>query len=135
MNWVFEHFQLVIVVSSAIAYWLNQRRKAREEQGTGRPEQQPVHPNVELAEQAERTRRIQEEIRRKILERVGGGVRPQLQQPPPIVEMPQPQARASEPVRKVEHDSDAAETEALANADRAVLERQQQLAERLRELN
>jgi len=32
MDWVFEHFQLIVVVGGVIAYWLNQRRKAKEEE-------------------------------------------------------------------------------------------------------
>ncbi len=80
MGWILEHLQLIIVVAGAVAYWLNQRKREKEGQeadydGDGKPEfRGPVAPNADAMEEAERTRRIQEEIRRKILERRSGGV-------------------------------------------------------------
>jgi len=80
MGWILEHLQLIIIVAGAVAYWLNQRRREKEGQdadydGDGNPEVRgPVAPNADAMEEAERTRRIQEEIRRKILERRSGGV-------------------------------------------------------------
>ena len=32
MDWIFDNFRIIILVGGAIAYWLNQRRKAKEEQ-------------------------------------------------------------------------------------------------------
>ena len=64
MNWVQEHLQILIAAAAAIAYFLNSRRSARDENDeTKRPVEQAS------AEHAERTRRVQEEIRRKIAER------------------------------------------------------------------
>lgn len=80
MGWILENLQLIIVVAGAVAYWLNQRRREKEGQdadydGDGNPEVRgPVAPNADAMEEAERTRRIQEEIRRKILERRTGGM-------------------------------------------------------------
>ena len=32
MRWLFENPQLLIIIGGAIAYWLNERRKAKEKQ-------------------------------------------------------------------------------------------------------
>lgn len=126
-----RHLQLIIVVGGAIAYWLNQRRKAKEEAEIEQSLSEP-QPKMQMDDDAERTRRIQEEIRRKILERVGGSVRPVLT-PPPMPEAPTPLHREqSQPVVNTYKESTRDE-EAVA-ADMAMLERQQMLAEKLREL-
>jgi hypothetical protein len=87
-----------------------------------------------MNDDAERTRRIQEEIRKKILERAGGLVKsapipPAMPAtPPPLrLEREQPQ-----PVRETYKEPSREESEVAA--DMAMLERQQQLAEKLREL-
>jgi len=72
MRWLFENPQLLIVIGGAIAYWLNERRKAKEKQAMS--EEASREPTDD--EMAERTRRIQEEIRRKIEERQGRAPRP-----------------------------------------------------------
>lgn len=87
MNWILDNLQLVLVASGAVAYWLNQRRQAREERenppapGTG-----PRRPGADAMEQEQETRRIQEEIRRKIQERRGLAPAPAEtpQEPPPV---------------------------------------------------
>jgi hypothetical protein len=94
MDWIFDNLQLIIVIGGAVAYWLNQRKREKEGQeadydGDGVPEARgPVAPNADALEEAERTRRIQEEIRRKILERRGGT--------PPPVAVPAPAAEYRE---------------------------------------
>ncbi len=94
MDWIFDNLQLIIVIGGAVAYWLNQRKREKEGQdadydGDGVPETRgPVAPNADALEEAERTRRIQEEIRRKILERRGGT--------PPPVAVPEPAAEYRE---------------------------------------
>lgn len=71
LTWIQEHLQLIFVVGGAIAYWLNQRKLAREGgEGEARPEEES--DPFENPEQAERTRRIRAEIQRKIEERAGG---------------------------------------------------------------
>ena len=72
MRWLFENPQLLIVIGGAIAYWLNERRKAKEKQNMAEEAQREPTDD----EMAERTRRIQEEIRRKIEERQGRAPRP-----------------------------------------------------------
>jgi type IV secretory pathway VirB10-like protein len=131
MDWILGHFQLIVAVGAAIAYWLSQRRKAKEEQEAARTVA-PAQPNVPVNDEAERIRRIQEEIRRKILERVGGGTRP-VPAPPPLKAAPQPNPRREQTKTEAYSDSQA-EAERLVVADQAMLERQQQLAAKLREL-
>jgi hypothetical protein len=132
MSWVLDNIRLIVVVGGAIAYWLNQRRKAREEEQASRMQgQAPAREPIASGDEAERTRRIQEEIRRKILERMGGGARSQppapvatKTEPPPLIVAPQP-SRADYTQR---------EESQVAN-DEAILESQRQLAAKLRELD
>ncbi len=67
MNWIFDNMQLVIVIASAFAWWLNKRREdaALDEQTP------PTKRSNEDYAEVERRRKIQEEIRRKIAERRG----------------------------------------------------------------
>ncbi|MES1194251.1 MAG: hypothetical protein ABUL65_00060, partial [Opitutus sp.] len=75
-------------MAGALAYWLNERRKA------GQEEAPPPHVSktFEDPELAERTRKIREEIQRKIDQRARGYVQPQVpvspvthESPPPII--------------------------------------------------
>ena len=134
MDWVLNHFRLIMIVGGAIAYWLNQRKKAKEEQEIKGVLSAP-DPRAQMNDDGERTRRIQEEIRRKILERAGGTTRPQAQ--PQTASAPMRPAPPPLPVEQPKADAynDTPTTaEALVAADQAMLERQQQLAEKLREL-
>jgi len=145
MNWIFEHMQLVVLVGGAIAYWLNQRRKAKEEAEAMRELEsqqasRPAPAQMSVNDEAERVRRIQEEIRRKILERAGGAV-PKPQPPPmPAVRVEKEIAREQAPVQartpaKSDAYVQASSTDQTMSLDQAILERQQQLAEQLRELD
>ncbi len=80
MNWILEHLQIVVVIATTVAWWLNQRREAKktedgESPGTTRPVAGRPKDNSPWApvdyEEIERTRKIQDEIRRKIAERRG----------------------------------------------------------------
>jgi hypothetical protein len=64
MDWVLEHLQIVIAIAVVIAAAVQKWRQART-QSTAEP---PAQANPE---EAARTRRIQEDIRRRILERRG----------------------------------------------------------------
>jgi type IV secretory pathway VirB10-like protein len=131
MNWVLDNIRLIVIVGGGIAYWLNQRRKAKEEAEAARTIA-PAPPNAPVNDEAERIRRVQEEIRRKILERVGGVTRP-VPTPPPLKAAPQLTPKREQ--TKVEAYTDSqAEAERLVAVDQAMLERQQQLAAKLREL-
>lgn len=143
MNWILEHLQILIGAAAAIAYFLNRRRgAAREEEHEA---QQP--DGGASAEQAERTRRVQEEIRRKIAERRGIEPVPEQRAPaerippfvrpthvPPVDPFGGPMRRV---VRKLEEA--AARLEERGEdpeevARKAEMARQARLAEKMREL-
>jgi hypothetical protein len=68
MNWIIEHIGWLVALSLLLAFvW---SRRTREHRGV-KPESRPtIGPRtIEDEAQAERTRRIREEIRRKIAER------------------------------------------------------------------
>lgn len=96
MRWVFEHFQLIIVIAGAIAYFLNQRSREKAGQPAdydedGIPDNKPNATNFDRstmdAEESERTRELQEELRRKREQRGGAPVAP-----PRLPQAPRPLA-------------------------------------------
>ena len=128
MDWIRDHLQFIIAVAGAIAWWLNQRR-------TGQPEGEeapPPEPTFEDPELAERTRRIREEIQRKIDQRAKGYATEQPKRPlaepvapPPImreVVVTQAPPRLRTGMTRVETQRQA-----------EILEQQATLAEQLRE--
>lgn len=121
MDWIFEHPQVLILLGGAIFYWISQWKRAREEEKEAQTERSAV-PAPSTDPEAERVRRIQEEIRRKIQQRAGGGTG----RVPPPLPVPQP---APQVVPAVEET-----TEPEPGVDPAVLERQQQLAAKMAEL-
>ena len=150
MDWVLEHLNVLLVVAGSIAYWINQRR--REKMGEpadydedGIPENRPLTPlaKPDETEEAERTRRIQEEIRRKIMERRGGPVPPPVPSQPSRPAFPReapPVERSAPPplpppvppsLKPVVERVDVYTTEP---AEDVVLRRQRELMEKLREL-
>ena len=68
MDWVLSHLQVLIAIAGVVAYWLSQQRKA----GGAEAGAPPQEKNFEDPELAERTRRIREEIQRKIEQRTRG---------------------------------------------------------------
>jgi hypothetical protein len=102
MRWIFENIQVVIVIAGAIAYWLNQRQRAKQglppvdEDGNPIPQNHPKQASFEETDDAERTRRIQDEIRRKIAERRGESG-PSSAPQPPLVTIPAPAQREATP--------------------------------------
>ena len=126
MDWVFDHLQVIIAAAGAIAWWLNQRRKGAEDAA-------PNEPTFEDPELAERTRRIREEIQRKIAERARGyaNERPTIPrdqqpvEPPPIVR----EVVVTPPLPKLRTGMTHAEVQRQAE----ILEQQAALAEQLRE--
>ncbi|SDS29392.1 hypothetical protein [Opitutus sp. GAS368] len=88
MDWVFNHLQLIIAIAGAIGWWLSQRKQVRAGDEAPPPEQR----GFEDPELAERTRRIREEIQRKIEQRAKGYAteqprlpRAETAEPPPVV--------------------------------------------------
>jgi hypothetical protein len=72
MEWVFDNLQLIIVIAGSVAWWLNQRARERAgEKADYDADGKPEVPEARFgdAELAESTRKIREEIRRKIEER------------------------------------------------------------------
>jgi hypothetical protein len=66
MDWALHHLQLIIAIAGSVAWWLNQRKQAQA--ASEEPRRETTFDDPELAE---RTRRIREEIKRKIEERAG----------------------------------------------------------------
>lgn len=145
MQWVLEHLQIIIVIGGAIAYWLNQRRREKMGESAdydedGIPENRPVPPLQRDANQddnAERTRRIQEEIRRKIMERRGQTVPPPIPsaEPSPLRPTPTTMTRTQpEPAAPpMLHRAEGRSAAAIAEANEE-LENQRRLAEQLEAL-
>lgn len=126
MNWVFDHLQLVIAIAGAIAWWLNQKKQTPADEAA--PPKERTFDDPELAE---RTRRIREEIQRKIEQRAKGYA----------TEQPRlPRAEATEPpvVREVVVTRTAPEmrrgmSQVETQRQAEILEQQAALAEKLRE--
>lgn len=128
MDWIRDHLQIVIAVAGAIAWWLNQRRQG---QADGEEAAAPPETTFEDPALAERTRKIREEIQRKIAERARGfpTETPTLPhddpgEPPLVREVAEPQPSLS-------RRSSTAQLEAQRQAE--ILEEQAALADRLRE--
>lgn len=147
MDWIQDHLQVIIAIAGAIAYWLTQRKKEQagepvDYDGDGRPDNLPKEAEFEDPELAERTRRIREEIQRKIDERRRGGAgydRPaEPGAPPPLTqEEPPPvvlQQELPPVVREVVVRTSAAAADTAAVRRLAELKEQQEsLAEQLRQ--
>jgi hypothetical protein len=127
MNWILDHLQLLFVIAGAFAWWLNQRKQVR----SGDEASSNEGRSFEDPDLAERTRRIREEIQRKIEQRARGHVPDE--QPPVLTETPQPPVvrevvitRQPEPLRHTM-------TRLEAQRQAEILEQQAALAERLRQ--
>ena len=155
MNWISEHLQLILAVAGALAYWLSQRREAE-----AKREAEKNPPPASLAEADAddpfRAEKVREEIRRKIAERRGGAPLPEpVRAEPPLVEekrfpLPplarplaptdtfggpsRPLVRRTETVRPVEPAPAPMATTIAPETYAASLERQEQLATKMREL-
>ena len=132
MNWVADHLQVIIALAGGVAWWLN---KNREKSGDAEPPR--VDKTFDDPELAERTRRIREEIQRKIDQRAKGyateqPTRPQeMAIPPPLVrqvQAPLPRAETARAIRAA-----ASHQEAQRTAE--ILEQQASLMEQVRLAN
>ena len=124
MDWIFDHPQVLILLGGAVIYWFNQWKKAREEaqEAQSRTATPPTASAAKPDAEAERVRRIQEEIRRKIQQRSGGGAG----RPPPL-------RPAAQPVTPVPA-ATVKTTQPEEGGDQAVLQRQRELAAKVLEL-
>ncbi|MGC4072132.1 MAG: hypothetical protein QM760_06370 [Nibricoccus sp.] len=142
MDWISEHLiQILIAVAAVIAGYINNRKKERNGEpadfdGDGIPDNRPgdFDPARMDMDEAERTRRVQEEIRRKIAERRGG------QQPVPPLVAPRPVAQPIPEVIKRRFEVPAAppplpsraSQAAQAARDQEVMEQQRAMEEQMR---
>jgi hypothetical protein len=130
MNWVLDHLQLIIAIAGTVAWWLNQRRQAQKG-----GEEPPKETSFEDPELAERTRRIREEIQRKIEQRARGyaNEQPTLPRdqlaPPPIPVAREVVVRAPEPPPLLRGAAARLETQRTAE----ILEQQAAMVEQLRQ--
>ena len=142
MDWILQHIWLLIAIAGVISRILMKRKEG------GAPSNQPAAPKeyeFEDPELAERTRKIREEIQRKIAERRGQHLQPPVL--PPVPSRPAPLERSPEsttpPVtlpqilREVLQPKPAPVPQASRRLMQANLaeeaERQRALAEKLRE--
>lgn len=130
MDWILDHLWVVLAVAGAIAQML-MKKKPQEGVDEETPPREETFENPMLAE---RTRKIREEIQRKIEERRRGGA---LTRPEPPPELAPESVRELPPVvqevftspRQLRETADRVETERHAE----MLERQAALAEQLRQ--
>ena len=128
MNWVFDHLQLIIAIAGGIAWWLKQKKQAQSDGEVPPPAEERSFEDPELAE---RTRRIREEIQRKIEQRAKGYA---TEQPKPLPAEPTaPPIMQEVVVTQASPRMRMAPTRAEAQRQAEVLEQQAALAERLRE--
>ena len=122
MDWILDHLRLIIGAAGAIAWWLNKRKQER---ATGQlaPRKEATSGDPDLAE---RTRRIREEIQRKIEQRARSYKEPAPPAPPLVREAAA--SRIDPPLISKTH---AARFDAQKNAE--ILEQQAALAEKLRQ--
>ncbi len=128
MDWLLQHLQLLIAGAGGVAWWLNQR-KQRDDAAKPAPSKESRQDDPDFAE---RTRRIREEIQRKIEERTRGessstSTRQKQSRPSPTVVAPQWSEAEPPPLARIGMTPDEAErsTEMLA--------KQAALAEQLRQ--
>ena len=121
MDWILNHLQFVLAVAGALAYWLNERRKAGHEEAPPPPGSKTfTDPDL-----AERTRKIREEIQRKIEQRARDYTKPQ-----PVVLPAEPPALPPV-IREVVAARSSGRLEAQRQAE--ILEEQAAMMEKLRE--
>lgn len=147
MEWLFDNLKLVIFVIVIVVYAFKAMRNKAEGEGTGdqgRPTRRTLDGEEDAAE-ADRTRQIQEEIRRRILARQrgedpagGGAPQPPVivveSAPPPLpvpTRPPPVPVEAPDPYAAEEHRS--AQTQEAAH-ETAVLDAQRALEEQLRQV-
>ncbi len=125
MNWILDNLQVIFVVGGAIAWWLNQRRQGQTGEEAPPPHQEATFDDPELVE---RTRKIREEIQRKIEQRARGYANEQPTVPTEVTEPP-PVIREVVVPRQPVHPGSRIEAQRQAE----ILEEQAALMERLRE--
>lgn len=131
MDWIFDHLQILIAAGAGVAYWLNQRNEAKEAEQQTREEEFTTDDH-DASEDEARARKIREEIRRKIAERRGGSG--PAESPPPLFERPFQETPVDNPYAHDEWREAPPVVVGPSAEERAVLERQRVLQERMKEL-
>jgi hypothetical protein len=131
MDWVLDHLQVLFVIAVAVVAVLQKLKRTRSREAADEP------PAVD-PEQAERTRRIQEEIRRRIMERRGLASTPQpesetLERPPPLP-APPPLIEEVGPFTVPPSLEQTMEESRAASAPTQEFEHQQRMLQQFREL-
>ncbi len=149
MDWISAHLlQIIIAVAAAIAAYLNNSQKEKNGEpadfdGDGIPDNRPGQFDSQRMDmdEAERTRRVQDEIRRKIAERQAGRtpveppplVAPRPVAPPPLPDLMRKRAEERAAVEQARRKAAAAQA-AQAERDEEAAEQQRAMQEQLRAL-
>lgn len=133
MDWILEHLQLVLAGAGALAWWLTQRRETKT---AAQDQPPPTERTLEDGGLAERTRRIREEIQRKIEERTRDPAQRFPRQREPGRDAPAgPPSMVREAARQIEppplYRQPPTRLEVQRTAE--ILEQQAELAEQLRQ--
>ena len=126
MEWILDHLQLVFVLGGAVAWWLNQRNRLKN--GEEAPPDAP-EATFDDPELAERTRKIREEIQRKIEQRARGYAHEQPTVPQAEPAAPPPVIREVTVAKSPTRTASRAEVQQQAE----ILEQQAAMMEKLRE--
>ncbi len=119
VDWVLGNRELLVIVFAVAVWLLNRIGAARRAAGS----QNPARQAGSADDEAERTRRVQEEVRRRIAER-RGAAKPEM--PPPLSQPFEPARMAEEPAPPEEAETDDTEEQ--------VLKRQREIERDLRAL-
>ena len=139
IQWILDNLFAVFIIAGVLAQLLQAIRGKKAEQEQARPDA-PEDDSFGDPELAERTRRIREDIQRKIAERQRGGTPPALPREEPVAFEPvSPFEEEPPPLREViarEASRPAAAAHSRWEQERAaeILEQQAAMAERLRQL-
>ncbi len=130
MDWVLSHLPTIIAIAGGVAWWLKQRKESPT--GGGAAPSSPQEKTFEDPELAERTRRIREEIQRKIEQRARGYAHEQPKPLPPEPAAPPPVRQVVvTPVEPPRIPAGMSKQEAQRSAE--ILEQQKALMEKLQE--
>lgn len=134
MDWIFDHLWVLIAIAAVIARMLNKKKDADASSGDSpAPAREYEFEDPELAE---RTRKIREEIQRKIAERRGQHMQPPVlpsEQARPAPIMRSPEATMPEVLRELRQPEPQVSRRMVQANAAEELERQATLREKLEE--
>ncbi len=140
MEWILDNLKLVVFVVIILIYAIKAMKAKSAEDGDGAAPTRRAMPGEHDAAEAERTRQIQEEIRRRILARQRGETA--APPPPEVFESEPEQVEGPQTLRPVivaeragvEEDAYAREDQERAAREAGMLETQRTFEEQLRQL-